>query len=43
MTDPILILNFLFRGVDPSAPPGPFECGPDPTPDALPECAGAGC
>ena len=43
ITDPILILNLLFRRVDLSAPPGPFECGPDPTGDALPECTQSGC
>jgi hypothetical protein len=43
VTDAILILIFLFRGTDLSAPPGPFECGRDPTEDRLPVCAGEGC
>jgi hypothetical protein len=43
ITDPVLILNLLFRRVNLSAPPGPFECGPDPTADALPDCTATGC
>ncbi len=43
ITDPILILTFLFRGVDLSRPPGPFECGPDPTPDEFTECDYPSC
>ena len=43
LTDMILIMNFLFNGVDLSAPPGPFQCGPDPTPDGLAECAYENC
>jgi hypothetical protein len=43
LADTLLILNFLFFGVDLSAPPGPFQCGPDPTPDALAPCVAGGC
>ncbi len=43
ITDAILVLTFLFRGVDLSAPPGPFDCGPDPTGDALDDCRDETC
>ncbi len=43
LTDAVLILTFLFRGADLSGPPGPYECGPDPTQDDLPECGDGGC
>jgi hypothetical protein len=43
-TDVVAILLFLSHGIDRSAPPGPFTCGPDPTHDDLAgECDGAGC
>jgi len=35
ITDPIVILGFLFRGSSEPAAPGPFDAGPDPTPDPL--------
>ncbi len=41
--DAILILNFLFQSVDLSTPPGPFDCGPDPTPDGLATCSYPEC
>lgn len=43
ITDPILILNFLFLGVDLSAPPGPYRCGEDLLPDAFPTCLDPTC
>jgi hypothetical protein len=46
LTDAVLILTFLFRGADLSAPPGPYECGPDPIgadPDTLPACGAGAC
>jgi hypothetical protein len=42
--DAVAIWAFLSHGTGLSAPPpGPFECGPDPTHDDLPDCDGAGC
>ena len=43
ITDGIRILNFLFLGAEPPLPPGPAECGTDPTEDALDECSGDAC
>ena len=46
LTDVILPLNWYFSGGREPAPPGPNDCGADPTPlDDLPECAydPAGC
>lgn len=38
MADPVAALNWLFKfGTEPPAP-GPFNDGPDPTGDSLPEC-----
>jgi hypothetical protein len=33
LTDAITSLQFLFMGGPPPAAPGPYECGPDPTPE----------
>ncbi len=39
LTDVILPLSWYFSGGSEPAPPGPAECGADPTPlDSLPEC-----
>jgi hypothetical protein len=35
LTDAIAVLNFLFLGGANPPPPGPHDCGPDRTPDAL--------
>jgi hypothetical protein len=43
LTDVILTVAFLFQGVDLSQPPGPFECGPDPSDDDLGECKESSC
>lgn len=44
LTDVILTVAFLFQGVDPSTPPGPYECGPDPSQeDLLGECQDDSC
>jgi hypothetical protein len=45
VADAVGVYTFLFKGVDVSAPPGPFTCGPDLTHDVPPlsECDGAGC
>ena len=43
MVDVVLILTFLFQGVDLAQPPGPFQCGIDPTADFLDECRDASC
>jgi hypothetical protein len=43
ITDPILILDYLYLGGEPPYPPGPNECGEDPTGDPLPVCLGPGC
>jgi hypothetical protein len=43
LVDAILILSYLFQGVDLSTPPGPLECGPDPTNDGLASCGYPGC
>jgi len=38
ISDPVVLLAWLFSmGDDPGAP-GPYACGPDPSPDPLPEC-----
>jgi hypothetical protein len=42
LTDPIAILSRLFLGREALPPPGPVDCGVDPTPDGLPACA-RGC
>jgi hypothetical protein len=42
LTDAMAVLARLFLGAGPLPPPGPAECGPDPTPDALAACA-RGC
>ena len=43
LTDPVGLLNYLFQGGgQPPAPPGPSECGEDPTEDELADCA-EGC
>ena len=39
LTEGIVILNDFFRPGTGSSAPGPFACGPDPTPDQL-GCAG---
>jgi hypothetical protein len=33
LTDAIVILEYLFLGGPRTAPPGPIDCGPDPTAD----------
>jgi len=38
ISDPIYALKWFFLGADPIPAPGPQLCGPDPTPDTLPEC-----
>jgi hypothetical protein len=38
ITDPIATLGFLFLGAPAPAPPGPSDCGQDPTGDDLPAC-----
>lgn len=38
ISDPIYALAWFFLGKDPPPAPGPQSCGPDPTPDTLPEC-----
>ncbi len=38
IADPIAILSWLFLGGTLPPPPGPLECGTDPTPDDLPSC-----
>jgi hypothetical protein len=40
VSDPVFLLGYLFR--DLAAPPGPLECGADPTPDAL-GCESSAC
>ena len=43
LTDPVGLLNYLFGGDGrPPDPPGPTQCGEDPTEDALAKCVG-GC
>jgi hypothetical protein len=42
ITDPVFLLNVLFQGFGDPPPPG-LDCGPDPTADALGNCATAGC
>ncbi len=41
--DAILILRYLFLGLDPPAAPGPRRCGVDVEPDDLPPCEGRAC
>ena len=41
--DAILILRYLFLGLDAPAAPGPRRCGEDVAADELPGCDGAGC
>ncbi len=43
ITDAIALLGFLFLGGPPPAPPGPTDCGLDPTPDAIPRCLAESC
>jgi hypothetical protein len=43
ITDAILLLNALFLGERVIPPPGPEGCGPDPTPDPMPDCAYDAC
>jgi hypothetical protein len=38
LSDPIFGLDFMFRGGFPPPPPGPYQCGPDPTDDELRDC-----
>ena len=40
ISDAVGTLGFLFLGSAPLPPPGPIECGPDPTGDGLGECEG---
>ena len=40
LADPVRILAFLFNSGASPAPPGPLECGEDPTEDELRECEG---
>jgi len=42
LSDAIAVFGFLFQGLPPPPPPGPAECGVDPTDDAL-ECAESVC
>jgi hypothetical protein len=41
--DAILLLRYLFLGLDAPAAPGPRRCGEDVAGDDLAECDGAGC
>jgi hypothetical protein len=43
LTDAIRGLNYLFIGGQPPAPPGPAECGQDPTEDAFAACVYERC
>ena len=43
VSDPIFTIRFLFQGGKIPPDPGPFACGPDPTPDALLDCQGSSC
>lgn len=43
LADAVSSLNYLFRGGRPPPPPGPTDCGEDPTEDALEDCRGAPC
>jgi hypothetical protein len=43
IVDAIIILNWLYSAGVPPAPPGPLQCGPDPTPDSLPICVTVFC
>ena len=42
LSDAIGVFGFLFQGALPPRDPGPFDCGIDPTDDAL-DCAESGC
>ena len=42
LSDAIRVFGFLFQGEPPPLAPGPFECGNDPTDDAL-HCAESAC
>lgn len=39
LTDAVFLLEYLFRNGPPLPPPGPLECGEDPTADDLAECS----
>jgi hypothetical protein len=39
ISDPVVVLNFLFRASPPPAAPGPSVSGADPTPDELGDCS----
>jgi len=43
LADVIFSVAFLFQGVDASTPPGPYECGLDPSQDDLENCDDASC
>jgi hypothetical protein len=43
VSDAITLLSFLYLGGDPPPAPGPFECGLDPTEDALAPCEYVRC
>jgi hypothetical protein len=43
ISDAVFLLNFLFLGGPVPYFPGTVLCGPDPTSDALPECAYTSC
>jgi hypothetical protein len=43
LTDAIYSLGRLFIGGEPIPPPGPENCGEDPTPDQLPPCLNPQC
>ena len=38
LADPIYLLAYMFQGGPPPLPPGPSNCGLDPTDDTLPPC-----
>lgn len=43
ISDTIYLLNYLFVSGPPPAAPGPQNCGPDPTDDALDCVLASGC
>ncbi|MFN0151607.1 MAG: hypothetical protein ACKVU1_12965, partial [bacterium] len=43
ISDPVYIFNYLFTSGPPPLSPAPPNCGPDPTPDALPCDEPPGC
>lgn len=43
VSDAVFTLGFLFLGRPPPPAPGPEACGPDPTPDHLPDCTYDSC